>query len=53
MGPCQGRSCEELVLAGIAHELGTPADPPTRTTSRPPAFPVRMGLLAGGPAVDG
>jgi bacterioferritin-associated ferredoxin len=51
MGPCQGRTCGELVLAAIRRELGT-ADLPL-PTSRPPAFPVRMGVVAGGPDVDG
>lgn len=50
MGPCQGRSCEELILAAIGRELGPGGVQPP--TSRPPAFPVRMGLLAGGPDVD-
>lgn len=52
MGPCQGRSCAELVLDAIARETG--ADPTTLRTpsSRPPAFPVRMALLAGGKPVD-
>lgn len=50
-GPCQGRACEELVLAEIARALGRPPAG-RRPTSRAPAFPVRMGLLAGGPPVD-
>lgn len=52
MGPCQGRSCAELVLAAIARETG--ADPATLRlpSSRPPAFPVRMASLAGGEPVD-
>ena len=52
MGPCQGRACEELVLAAIARELHVDVDSLPRTTSRPPAFGVRMGILAGGAAVD-
>lgn len=52
MGPCQGRSCAELVLDAIARETGV--DPTTLRTpsSRPPAFPVRMAVLAGGEPVD-
>ena len=52
MGPCQGRACEELVRGAIADALGEGAVV-TMPTSRPPAFPVRMGLLAGGEEVDG
>lgn len=52
MGPCQGRSCADLVLAAIARETGV--DPATLRLpgSRPPAFPVRMASLAGGEPVD-
>ena len=52
MGPCQGRSCAELVLDAIARATDT--DPRTLRipTARPPAFPVRMGALAGGEPVD-
>jgi bacterioferritin-associated ferredoxin len=52
-GPCQGRSCQELVLAAVAAGLGVDVATLSPTTSRPPAFPVRMGDLAGGPPVDG
>ena len=52
MGPCQGRSCAELVAVAIARVLGVPVEAVTATTARPPAFPVRMGLLAGGDPVD-
>jgi bacterioferritin-associated ferredoxin len=52
MGPCQGRSCAELVAEAIARELSVPVEAVTATTARPPAFPVQMGLLAGGDPVD-
>jgi hypothetical protein len=43
-GPCQGRACRDLVL-GVLGDVPAPR-------SRPPAFPVPLGLLAGGPPVD-
>jgi bacterioferritin-associated ferredoxin len=48
MGPCQGRSCADLVMEAIADALGRPVEELQPTTSRPPAYPVRMGQLAGG-----
>lgn len=53
MGPCQGRSCAELVLDVIARETGAERSTLRLPTARPPAFPVRMGELAGGDPVDG
>lgn len=47
MGPCQGRSCADLVMEAIARALGRPVAGLEPTTSRPPAYPVRMGQLAG------
>ncbi len=52
MGPCQGKACREAILAVVAERTGRdPAslEPPR---ARPPAFPVRLGQLAGGPAAD-
>jgi bacterioferritin-associated ferredoxin len=51
MGPCQGRSCRELVMDAIARQSGVSCLPPP-PASRAPLFPVRMGLLAGGDRVD-
>jgi bacterioferritin-associated ferredoxin len=48
MGPCQGRSCSLLVLAEIARVTGRDVAEIAPTTARPPAYPVRMGELAGG-----
>lgn len=47
MGPCQGRSCADLVLEAIADALGRPVAELEPTTSRPPAYTVRLGQLAG------
>jgi hypothetical protein len=52
MGPCQGRSCAELVLDAIARETGVDRTALRTPTARPPAFPVPMGALAGGEPVD-
>lgn len=52
MGPCQGRSCAELVLDAIARETGVDPAMLRTPSSRPPSFPVRMALLAGGERVD-
>jgi bacterioferritin-associated ferredoxin len=48
MGPCQGRSCGDLVLDAIAAALDRPVEELRATTARPPAYGVRMGVLAGG-----
>jgi len=53
MGPCQGRSCADLVLAAIARQTGQDVESLQVPSVRPPAFPVPMGLLAGRPEVDG
>ena len=52
MGPCQGRSCAEIVLDAIARESGTDRASLRIPTSRPPAYPVRMAVLAGGEPID-
>ncbi len=52
MGPCQGRSCGRLVMEAIARHTGIEEQALETPTARPPAFPVRMGMLAGGPDVD-
>ncbi len=46
MGPCQGRTCGELVLDAIARESGADRASLRLPTSRPPAFAVPMGILA-------
>ena len=51
MGPCQGRSCRELMLDALAAQTGAERTAVLAPTVRPPSFAVRMGDLAGGPAV--
>lgn len=52
MGPCQGRTCVEPVLAAIAARTGVSPTALRAPTARPPAFAVRMGDLAAGEPVD-
>ena len=53
MGPCQGRACADLILEEITRLTGAAATPAPSPTSRPPAFPVRLGTLAGVEEPDG
>lgn len=52
MGPCQGKACRDAILAAIAARTGRDPAELVLPTSRPPAFPVRLGQLAGGPPAD-
>ncbi|MFI0418705.1 (2Fe-2S)-binding protein [Spongiactinospora sp. 9N601] len=47
MGPCQGKSCMDTILERLAHKTGVDPESLRRPTLRPPAHPVRLGLLAG------
>jgi len=47
MGPCQGKTCRELVVAEIARYLGKNAADVSLPTFRPPTKPVRLGVIAG------
>jgi bacterioferritin-associated ferredoxin len=47
MGPCQGKACLDTVLELIAEKTGADVRELGRPTFRPPAYPVRLGLLAG------
>lgn len=46
MGPCQGRTCRELLAGEIARHLGKPVGEVTPPTFRPPARPVKLGSLS-------
>ncbi|HHW45196.1 MAG TPA: (2Fe-2S)-binding protein [Desulfotomaculum sp.] len=50
MGPCQGRTCRPLIAAEITRATGQ--DPATlqMPTFRPPAVPIKLGILARGGA---
>lgn len=47
MGPCQGKTCRELVIAEIARHLGKNVTDVPVPTFRPPTKPVKLGLIAG------
>lgn len=46
-GPCQGRMCNMAAMQLCAHYNGQAVAETGTTTSRPPARPVMMGVLAG------
>jgi sarcosine oxidase subunit alpha len=46
MGPCQGKMCGTTAAATCARLTGRDVDDVGLTTSRPPAVPVEMGVLA-------
>jgi len=46
MGPCQGRTCADLVRREIASFLGVPVEEVPLPTHRPPNTPVPLGALA-------
>ena len=45
MGPCQGRTCRELLLAELSKALGEKIDKVAPTKYRPPTKPIRLGGL--------
>jgi hypothetical protein len=47
MGPCQGKACMDTILAHLATRTGAEAERLRRPTLRPPAHPIRLGVLAG------
>jgi sarcosine oxidase subunit alpha len=47
MGPCQGKMCHLASIAVCARETRRTVAETGRTTSRPPASPVSLGVLAG------
>lgn len=46
MGPCQGKTCSQLVLRELAAATGTPMRELKNQTTRPPAVGVRLELIA-------
>lgn len=46
MGPCQGKTCSQLVLREIAAMSSTPIQDLKNQTTRPPAVGVRLELIA-------
>jgi len=46
MGPCQGRTCRNLIAAELSRAYGVPMDEVIMTTFRPPIKPMSLGVLA-------
>lgn len=45
MGPCQGKTCRQLLAAELARELGLPLASVALPTFRPTTKPVKLSLL--------
>jgi len=52
MGPCQGRTCRDLIAMELSRIYGVPMDEVPMTTFRPPVKPITMGALADAYAND-
>ncbi len=48
MGPCQGRTCSQLILEEIAKATGQDVADLKVHTYRQPTLPIKLGLLVGG-----
>jgi bacterioferritin-associated ferredoxin len=48
MGPCQGRGCRDIILKEIARAKNVPVESVPPGTFRPPAKPIKLGILAEG-----
>lgn len=48
MGPCQGRTCTQILLKELAAATGQDIRDIKMPTFRPPTRNVKMGILAGG-----
>ena len=46
MGPCQGRTCRNLIAFELSRIYGVPMDEVLMTTFRPPVKPISLGALA-------
>ena len=46
MGPCQGRGCTDILVREIARMRGIPVSEVKPPSFRPPAKPVKLGILA-------
>lgn len=46
MGPCQGRGCRDIIMREIARATGKSVAEVDPGTIRPPAKPIKIGLLA-------
>lgn len=48
MGPCQGRTCRDLIIKEIVRLTGKRIDEVPMPTFRPPIKPIKLGVLAQG-----
>ncbi len=48
MGPCQGKTCQRILLLAIASYLHKKVEEIPLSTFRPPAKPVPLRVIAGG-----
>ena len=46
MGPCQGRTCRNLIASELSRAYGVPMEEVLMTTFRPPVKPISLGALA-------
>jgi len=46
MGPCQGRTCRNLIAAELARAYGVTMEEVLMSTFRPPVKPISLGALA-------
>ena len=46
MGPCQGRTCRQLITSELSRSYGVPLDEAPMSTFRPPVKPLSLGALA-------
>ena len=46
MGPCQGRTCRQLIAQELSRVYGVPMEEVLMTTFRPPVKPISLGALA-------
>jgi len=46
MGPCQGRTCRQLIMQEVASFRGVPRQEMEVPVFRPPFIPVKLGQLA-------
>lgn len=53
MGPCQGRTCRQLIAQELSKIYGIPMEEVLMPTFRPPVKPISMGALADAYAEGG
>ena len=46
MGPCQGRTCRNLIANELSRAYDIPIEDVPMTTFRPPVIPISLGVLA-------